>query len=24
LPSRLCFDGINRQQIEKDFFELFG
>lgn len=24
LPSRLCFDGINRQQIEKDFFELFS
>ena len=24
LPSRLCFDGINRKQIEKDFFELFG
>ncbi len=24
LPSRLCFDNINRQQIEKDFFELFG
>ncbi len=24
LPSRLCFDGINRQQIEKDFLELFG
>lgn len=24
LPSRLCFDGVNRQQIEKDFFELFG
>jgi ADP-heptose:LPS heptosyltransferase len=23
LPSRLCFDGVNRQQIEKDFFELF-
>jgi hypothetical protein len=24
LPSRLCFDGIDRQQIEKDFFELFS
>ncbi len=24
LPSRLCFDGINRKQIEKDFLELFG
>ena len=24
LPSRLCFDGINRQQIEKYFFELFS
>lgn len=24
LPSRLCFDGINREQIEKDFLELFG
>jgi ADP-heptose:LPS heptosyltransferase len=23
LPSRLCFDGINYQQVEKDFFELF-
>lgn len=24
LPTRLCLDGINHQQIEKDFFELFG
>jgi len=24
LPSRLCFDGINRQKLKKDFFELFG
>jgi len=24
LPSRLCFDGVNRQEIEKDFFELFS
>ena len=23
LPSRLCFDGINHHEVEKDFFELF-
>ena len=23
LPSRLCFDGINHYEVEKDFFELF-
>ena len=23
LPSRLCFDGINYHEVEKDFFELF-
>ena len=23
LPSRLCFDRINRHEVEKDFFELF-
>ena len=24
LPSRLCFDGVNKHKLEKEFFELFG